>query len=172
MQQYCKLTQTDDDFVDFSFDIINTKKKLFGSIILECAACNEGKNVGFCLEIKCNMRGITNNDFRTFHTYPKGMKLTYQKDLSDDFISSVSQLYGFGGTDLKLKESAYIECGAINVNPMNLQTEEVQFKCFLEANDEAKYAEFYINVDLPNQKLYFNEKDPDYRENIIRYFSA
>lgn len=79
MQQYCKLTQTDDDFVDFSFDIINTKKKLFGSIILECAACNEGKNVGFCLEIKCNMRGITNNDFRTFHTYPKGMKLTYQK---------------------------------------------------------------------------------------------
>ena len=55
---------------------------------------------------------------------------------------------------------------------MTLQTEEVQFKCFLEANDEAKYAEFYINVDLPNQKLYFNEKDPDYRENIIRYFSA
>ena len=173
MQQYCKITQNEEDgFVDLSFDIIDIKKKLLGGIVLKCAACDEGKNVGFCLEIKNNMRGIANGDFRTFCIYPKGLKLTYQNGLSDDFISSVLRLYGFGAADLKLKESAYIECGALNGNPMNLQKEEVQFKCFLEANDENKYAEFYINIDLPNKKLYFKEKDPNYRENIIRYFSV
>ncbi|MGN0691428.1 MAG: hypothetical protein ACI4K7_03670 [Oscillospiraceae bacterium] len=171
MQQYCKLTQTDDEgFVDFSFDIISTKKKLFGSIFLECAACDEGKNVGFCLEIKCNMRGITNNDPRTFCTYPQGMKLTYKNGLSNDLISSISRSYGLEAADLKLKESAYIECGALRGNPMALLKEEVQFKCFLESHDEKKYAEFYFNVDLPNQKLYLKEKTPDYRENIVRYF--
>lgn len=172
MQQYCRITHNEDEcFVDFSFDIINIKKKLMGGIILECAACDNGKNVGFCLEIKNNMRGIANNDFGTFCTYPKGMKLIYQNGLSNDFISSALRLYGFATADLKLKESAYIECGALSGNPMNLQKEEVQFKCFLEANDENKYAEFYINIDLPNKKLYLKEKDPNYRENIIRYFS-
>ena len=53
MQQYCKITHNEDEcFVDFSFDIINIKRKLLGRIILECAACDDGKNVGFCLEIK------------------------------------------------------------------------------------------------------------------------
>lgn len=173
MQQYCKITNDQDEgFVDFSFDIVNIKKKLTGGIILECAACDEGENVGFCLEIKNNMRGIINNDFETFRTYPKGMKLTYQNGLSNDFISSVSRLYGFETANLKLKESVFIECGALSGNPVNLQREEVQFKCFLEANDESRYAEFYINIDLPNKKLYLKEKDPDYRENIIRYLSV
>lgn len=59
MQQYCRITHNEDEcFVDFSFDIINIKKKLMGGIFLECAACDDGKNVGFCLEIKNNMRGI------------------------------------------------------------------------------------------------------------------
>ncbi len=173
MQQYCKITNDDDEgFADFSFDIIKIKKKLVGGIILECAACDEGKNVGFCLEIKSNMRGIVNNDFRTFRAYPKGMKLTYQNGLSNDFMSSVSRLYGFGIANLKLKESEFLECGAISGNPVNLRREEVQFKCFLETNDESKYAEFYINIDLPNKKLYLKEKDPDYRENIIRNLSG
>lgn len=118
------------------------------------------------------MRGIINNDFETFRTYPKGMKLTYQNGLSNDFISSVSRLYGFEIANLRLKESVFIECGALSGNPVNLQREEVQFKCFLEANDESRYAEFYINIDLPNKKLYLKEKDPDYRENIIRYLSV
>lgn len=173
MQQYCKITYNEDEgFADFSFDIIRIKKTLLGRIILVCAACDNGKNVGFRLEIKNNMRGIANHDFRTFCTYPKGMKLIYQNGLSGDFLSGISRLYGFEAADLHMKKSAYIECGALSDNPMNLQKEEVQFKCFLEANDENKYAEFYINVDLPNRKLYFREKDPDYRANIIRYFSA
>ena len=45
MQQYCRITHNEDEcFVDFSFDIINIKKKLMGGIILECAACDDGKN--------------------------------------------------------------------------------------------------------------------------------
>lgn len=173
MQQYCNMTDNEDEgFVDFSFDIIKIKKMLLGGIILVCAACDEGKNVGFRLEVRSNMQGITNNDFSTFRTYPQGMKLTYQNGLSNDFIASVLRLYGFRPADLRLKESAYIECGALSGNPMNLQKESVNFKCFVETSDENKYAEFYINIDLQAKKLYFREKDPDYRENIIRYFSV
>jgi hypothetical protein len=161
----------DEGFVDFTFDIVKITEKLFGSILLECAACYEGLSVGFCLEIKNNMRGFTNSDIKTFCTYPKGMKLRYQNGLSDGFITTVSRLYGFEVTDLQLNKCSYIECGALSGNPMNLQKEKVEFKCFLQATDRSGYAEFYINVDVPQQKLYFKEKDPDYRENIIRYFS-
>lgn len=171
MQKYCSIMQdADEGFADFSFDIINMKKKLFGGFFLTCAAFDEGKNVGFNLEIKKNMRGLINRDVRTFCTYPDGMKLTYQAGLSDDFLANVGRLYELDAGALRLKDSVYIECGALSGDPANLQQEEVDFKCFLNVNDESSYAEFYINIDLPNKKLYLKEKDMEYRENIVRYF--
>lgn len=172
MQKYCSIMQdADEGFADFTFDIIKMKKKLFGGFALECAAEDEGKAVGFGLEIKKNMRGLINRDVRTFCTYSDGMKLTYQAGMSDDFLASVGRLYEFDARALRLKDSAYIECGALSGDPANLQQEEVDFKCFVNVNDESSYAEFYINIDLPNKKLYLKEKDMEYRKNIIRFLS-
>ena len=38
MNKYCDICNNKDDFIDFCFDIIKFKKKLFGNYYIECAA--------------------------------------------------------------------------------------------------------------------------------------
>ena len=173
MNNYIDINSNQEEgFADLTFNIIKFKKKLFGNIYIECAGNDKEKTIGFALELKKGMSGISNNDMRSWHTYPDGIKLIFLKDLSENFIKSLTNSYELKQTNLKLKKETTIECGSLNENPLDYNTKEIQFKCFLDSSNEKNlYAEFYINIDLQNKKLYFKEKDIDYRENIIKYLS-
>lgn len=173
MNNYIDINNNQEEgFADLTFDIITYKKKLFGNIYIECAGNDNGKTIGFGLELKKGMNGISNNDMRTWHTYPDGIKISFIKNLSEEFIESLTKSYELKHTNLKLKKETTIECGSLTKNPLDYKNKEVQFKCFLDSTNEKNiYAELYINIDLPNKKLYFKEKDISYRENIIKNLS-
>ena len=171
---YCDINSNQEEgFADLTFDIINFKKKLFGNIYIECAANDNGTNVGFIIELKSGMTGLNNSDASTWHTYPDGIKIGFLNNFSDNLIKSINKQYELNDSNLKLNKLSIIECGAMTENPLDYKNKVVQFKCFIDSNNAKDlYAEFYINIDLQNKKLYFNEKDPGYRENIVKYLSV
>lgn len=44
----------------------------------------------------------------------------------------------------------------------------MKIKLFFESDDESRYAELYLNIDLPATRLELAERDPDYRGPIVR----
>ncbi len=176
MNNYCDINSNQEDgFKDFTFDIINYKKKLFGNLYIECAARDGNDIVGFALEIKNNMTGLMVGpdgiDINSWHTYDDGFKLIYLDKFSDNLIKCMAVAYGVDDMNLKLNKLSVIACGSLTEEPLDYKNKEIRFKCFVDgANINNSYAEFYINIDLKNKKLYLNEKDVEYRQNIIKYF--
>lgn len=174
MNKYCDIiSNTEEDFCDFSFDIIKYKKKLFGNIYIECAANDNSNVVGFELELKNGMTGLNNGNIDTWHTYIDGIKINFVDNLSESLIDSIIKYYKLNLTNLKLNKSSIIECGSLTENQLDYNNKLIQFKCFVDSSNEKNlYAEFYINIDLKNKKVYFNEKSTEYRENIVRYLGT
>ena len=170
MTKYCNIIENSEEgLADFTFDIINYKKKLFGNRYIECAAKDGETIVGFKLEIKGNMTGLVYNDINTWHTYQDGMKILYLDNYSNDLLKVMSKYYELDNNNYKLNSSSMIECGYLMIRPLNYKWTTVKFKCFINSNsNEDIYGEFYINIDLKNKKLYLNEKSTEYRENIIK----
>lgn len=169
MSKYCDILEnTEEGFVDLTFDIRKVKKRLLGGLHLECAASYCGADIGFGLDIKPNMQGLRDNDPHTFCTYRDGLSFSYLHGLSEALIPLMLKLYGFEPVNLQMKKSIPVECGALSSDPLSFD-KEVRLKCFVEPANEKKYAEFYINVDVKRKKVYMREKDPAYRGNIILY---
>ncbi|WP_225740487.1 hypothetical protein [Leptospira interrogans] len=60
---------------------------------------------------------------------------------------------------------------ALTNEPFNLIEDIVKIKLFgkdQEGASEEDYYESYFNVDLKNQCVWWNEKDPNYRGSLIR----
>ena len=177
MNNYCDINcNHEEGFSDLTFDIITFKKTLFGDIYIECAANDSGKNVGFALKIKKCIKGLKvengNINPNSWTCHYQGIKIIYLIDYSDSFIKSLLKAYEFNDMDLKLNKVSPVEAGCLSAEPMDYENKKLDFKCFINSNCNTNlYAEFYINVDLPNKKVEFREKDVEYRENIIRYLS-
>ena len=173
MEKYCNIDcNQEEGFADLCFDIIKFEKKFLKNIYIECIANDNGKNVGFALELKRDMTGLIDNDAQSWRTYKDGIKLIYLDKISDNLLDSFSKQYGFGETNLRLNKCSIIECGSLTSNPLDYKNKLVQFKCFVDSTgDKGLYAEFYIDVDINNKKVYIKEKDMEYRNNIIKYLS-
>jgi hypothetical protein len=89
---------------------------------------------------------------------------------TEAFARAVAKSYR---QNLASYESTYVSLTAISLqgDPMQVRTQPVKLKVFYESSKEAEYAEAYLNFDLPRGIVQFHEKDPDYREAIVRFLS-
>jgi len=68
----------------------------------------------------------------------------------------------------------HIECVAVGIasNPALIADEVIHMKLFFDDGvKEGRYAEVYLNIDLPEGFAALNEKDEDYRVDLIHWLS-
>ncbi len=53
-------------------------------------------------------------------------------------------------------------------DPRELSSVPVKIKLFVESEDEDRYTELYTNIDVQGRRLEIKEKDPDYRDPVMR----
>ena len=70
-------------------------------------------------------------------------------------------------------EATFASLAAISLkgDPNKLQSEPVKLKVFFESAKESEYAEAYLNFDLPRGVVQFHEKDPGYRDAVLRFLT-
>ena len=91
---------------------------------------------------------------------------------SDRFLAALDELYGTKQRAQKMGAQTKFAAISLGGDPAHLKAAPVKLKLFFESDDESRYAELYLNIDIGTGTVELAEKDPDYRTAIVRALSA
>lgn len=89
---------------------------------------------------------------------------------SDRWLRALCRLHGDQRSSLAMAREVEFTGISLQGNPGAIANEPVKIKLFFDPDDETgtRYAEAYLNIDLARQRVEFNEKDPEYRDPLLR----
>jgi hypothetical protein len=162
-------SKSEEGFHDLVFNITN---KNLDKDYWTLTAKGQLKNsvVGFKVVIKNNINpGIVNGKpDQTGMIKNAGQILSIGVE-SDNFIKIVSELYGFKSDKKFTKNPISFDCFSLNSQKGDLEKGDFKFKLFLDSQDlNGLYSELFLNISFSSGLIELNEKDPGYRENIIK----
>ena len=85
---------------------------------------------------------------------------------SDELLTILAQKYQINAGRLTMKSKQVFTCANLNKIPVDYESGTPKFKIFLEGGTEV--AELYVNFDFKNATISLNEKDPQYRNAVIK----
>jgi hypothetical protein len=109
------------------------------------------------------------------HVYRRGVRFLRSGPESDWLISAIRELYGLKAVVTRMVDEETFAAIALHQGTLSWDSEPVHLKIFGkdgEPLDEDAYYESFFNVDLANGVVCWNEKDPDYRQPLLRALSA
>ncbi len=154
---------------DLIFSITEKEKLNNGFWSLTCKAKHENQIVGIKINIADAIpAGFLSNGPDNTSFASKSVEFESIGIESDNLIRVMSELY-----EQPIKTSFRNDKLTVTSFPLNdkkavLKNGRFQFKLFFDDNDEQNlYSEIFLNPDLKNGTIELNEKDEDYRKNII-----
>jgi hypothetical protein len=157
------------------FDLHNHRKQLqpngYWNVI--CKATHTNKIVGFRLFILEGLgAGIVNNEIDNTKFVREAVIIERIGNESDELVVVMSALYGKPTSNSFTDEPLSYTVFPLNQQKANLNIGYFKFKLFFDDTEEkGLYSEMDLNPNFPNGTVEFNEKDEEYRENIIKHFS-
>jgi hypothetical protein len=94
---------------------------------------------------------------------------------SDRLIATIAKLYASNVHPLKMIERESYTAIALHQGQIDMESEAIKIKIFgrdSEDDSEDDYYETFFNLDLPNGFVFWNEKDQDYRDPLLRALSG
>lgn len=157
------------DFVDLKFTITKYWQDEFKNHICEVKGLWGKDNVGFEIAFRPDMQlGIINGEIDMSRFYREGINFYSIGNESDRFVSALIALYKTDNKLTKMNDKISSTTFILDGNPQNIQSDYISTKIFFDDKEEKGcYSELFINIDLKNNVLELNEKDPEYRKNII-----
>jgi hypothetical protein len=170
------LTQfSEEGFVDCVFRI-ESLTQTNQSYKFHLSSSHKSTVVGFDVEVVKNIQGGFDTDMKLIkeHVYYQGVKFFRSGPDSDRLLNELGTLYGLHLKKLTMVESESYTAISLQQGRLNMEEVPVKIKIFgrdKETDSEDDYNESFFNLDLKNGFVYWNEKDPDYREALIRGLS-
>jgi hypothetical protein len=170
LDQHCE-----EGFVDLTFRIVDLAedKKHYR---FHLTASHKKRPVGMDVVLVKGIQGGFNAKMHLVkkHVYRLGVRFRRSGPESDRLVSAIRALYGFKRTAKMVEEETFTAI-ALHQGRLDMESGAVKLKIFGkdgEPFDEAAYYESFFNVDLPNGFVFWNEKDPEYREPLLRALSV
>jgi hypothetical protein len=158
---------------DLVFTITKKTKLDIGYWDLICKAKYSEQIVGIRIYIlEGILPGLIGNDVDNTKFIREAVKIESVGEESDKFIEIVSKLYG-----QKIRTQFSTDVLEYTVFPLNekkadLETGAFKFKLFFDDTDEkGLYSELFLNSNFPDGTIELNEKDKEYRKNIVKSMS-
>jgi hypothetical protein len=166
---------SEDGFIDCVLKIHDLKENDF-TYIFHLAASHNGQILGINVEVVKNIQGGFDNDVNLIenHVYRNGVIFRRSGKESDLLISVLSELYGNLSHQLEMVEEESFTGIALHQGNINMLLEPIKIKIFgndKDEDDECDYYESFFNLDLKNGFVFWNEKDQDYRQPLIKSLS-
>ncbi|MGB5350866.1 MAG: hypothetical protein WBN10_14765 [Polyangiales bacterium] len=86
---------------------------------------------------------------------------------SDALVSAVDDLYGTHLSPAEMKRETEFAALSLEGDPKKLESGPCKLKLFFESEDENRYAEVYLNIDLARSRVGLAEKDEEYRRPLL-----
>ena len=140
------------------------------------SASHEGKVLGINVEVVKGIKGGFDAETSLIQerVYKKGVIFRRSGIESDRLITVLAKLYGFEKKEIKMVQEESFTGIALHQGEINMASEPIKIKIFgkdSEKDLENDYYESFFNIDLENGLVYWNEKDQEYREPLIRGLS-
>jgi hypothetical protein len=171
-----KLDQfSEEGFVDCVLKIVSLEETLTHYLLSLRASWDE-RPVGFEVDLVKGIKAGLDADVNLIqeHVYRKGVVFRSSGEESDRLLNRLAALYGLEVEGLRMVTSEPFTAIALHQGGIDMSSEPIKIKIFgrdSEPLDEAKYNETFFNVDLVGGFVYWNEKDQDYREQLIAALS-
>ncbi len=159
---------TEEGFVDITFPISQVEQLPSGVRRFHVRGNLQKKDAGFIIELdsQWDPQKIEGHDVASFY-WGKGAFCRSGEE-TDNFIRILAERYGLPPTISISQQRIDTKIVGLLTNPKNIDSERITMKFFFNSDaDEDLYSEVFINIDLQNKTLEFNEKDEGYREPLI-----
>ena len=163
---------SEDGFVDLTFRV--TQLVDDGTCYhFHLAASHENSEVGCnVILVKRIKSGFdANMDLQKARVFREGVRFLRSGEESDRLVSALAQFYAAGTSPKAMVPEETFTAIALHQGHLDFESDCVKLKLFGndgEPFDEDAYYECFFNVDLANGIVYWNEKDPAYREPLLR----
>jgi hypothetical protein len=163
---------SEEGFVDCVFRIVG-RSETRDHYRLRLQASHGGQVVGMDVVVVKNIQGAFDAEMNLIKTnvYRRGVAFHRTGSESDRFVNSLAALYGKKDAALRMTKTETFTAIALHQGPLDMEREPVKIKVFgrdAEPLDEGAYNESFFNLDLRNGLVFWNEKDQEYREPLIR----
>ena len=166
-------SESREDAQDFVFAVSEPKTGASGEQVLRAVGRHQGKPVAFdvrlrgdWVERRIEPVGIVHYDGGTVDLVSVGPE-------SDALLNVLDRLYVTGLSPSKMDDKTEFNALAVAGNPKNLQTGPVKLRLlFVDPDDEERYAEVYLKIDLPRSRIELLEKDEAYRRPFLLALAA
>ena len=158
---------------DLIFTITEKKKMNNGFWSLTCKAKFKNQIVGLKINIADGIsEGIVNGEINNKGFSSKSVEFLSIGKESDKLIEIISKLYEQPKKSKFTSEKLIFNVFSLNRETAILENGHFKFKLFFDDNNEKNlYSEIYVNPDLKNGTIELNEKDEEYRSNIVKLLS-
>ena len=163
-------SKSEEGFQDFVFNIINKQLDKNNNWIFTVKGQYKSTVVGIKIKIKNGINpGIINGKPDKSGVMKNAGEFTTIGLESDNLIKKVSEIYGFKTNKKFSKNKILFDCFSLNSIAGYLDKGAFKFKLFLDSqNVIGLYSEIFLDINLAAGLIELNEKDPSYRENIIK----
>lgn len=167
---------SEDGFVDCIFRIEELKENA-DRYCFHIAASFDQQVLGMNVDVLKTINSGFNEDMELIsgRVYRKGVTFYRSGTDSDFLITVLAELYGHSFGPLRMLDEESFTALALHQGDVDMEKEEVKIKLFgRDADDDLdeNYYESFFNLDLVNVFVYWNEKDFDFREPLIRGLSV
>ena len=158
---------------DLIFTITEKEKIDNGFWSFTCKAKFENQIVGLKINIADGIsEGIVNGEINNKGFASKSVEFLSIGKESDKLIEIISKLYEQTKKTKFTSEKLIFNVFSLNRETAILENGRFKFKLFFDDNNERElYSEIYLNPDLKNGTIELNEKDEEYRTNIVKLLS-
>ena len=167
------LTQfSEEGFIDCVLRIVE-RSETPTHYLLTLRAVHEGQVVGFAARIiKGIQAGLDSKaNLIQSHVYRNGVTFIRTGEESYRLIAGIFRLYGEKTRPLRMVEREPFTVIALHQGTINIDNQPVKIKLFgrdAEPIDNTTYYESFFNIDLKAGFVFWNEKDQEYRQPLIR----
>ena len=166
---------SEEGFIDCVLKI-SSLKETKNNYRFHLSASHAGEELGINIEVVKGMRGGFDAEMSLInkYVYHNGVIFLRSGKESDRLIMVLAKLYGLKSKKLRMVKRETYTAIALHQGELNMVTEPVKLKIFGKDSDESadqEYSESFLNLDLANGFVYWNEKDQEYREPLVRGLS-
>ena len=142
------------------------------------AASFHGETLGFDVVVLRGIRGALNPEMTELipdHVYYEGVRFMRSGSESDRLMMVLAELYGLSHEQRQMVDRFAFTAIALHQDVVDMEVEPISIKLFGNDGDdmsEEVYFESFFRLDLPSKLVYWNEKDPEYREALINALSC
>jgi hypothetical protein len=160
--------------MDIRIPIVAAQFGTSGMATINAQGTHRGRAVGVEITVRGQMKpGIVKDDIDRDAFYKKGLVVRGIGDTTRHLADVFAEAYITGITDAPPLQQLDLTSFALVGDPILMETQHLNFKVFHDDNDErGLFFEMFLHVDIPAGWVRFDEKDEEYRVNVVKSFAS